>query len=227
MAKYQRKTKTAFEMAQELRSKGYKVSIVLRKEGGARISSINGQSFKGSKGNVEARKILGTTLTESQKKHLGKIEQKKGVFGKARKAPLSPQMLKLQEQANRAFRKQGQTARVTRAKIRYRLEKFGEKETLAYLKNARDYAKGFAPEGSLEEYAARLKADNAKIESQDVEQVISYVEKLIAENKRLQEANFAELLDLTYNWEEFRGTPLAMRDATFRHLALRILSRAE
>ena len=227
MAKQERKTKTAFEMAQELRSKGYKVSIVLRKEGGARISKINGQSFKGSKGNVEARKILGQTLTRAQTKHLEKIKQAKGVFGKAKKAPLSAEMLRLQEQANRAFRKQGQTARVTRSKIRYRLEKEGEKATLEYLKNARDYAKGFAPEGSLQEYLVRLQADNAKIESKDVEQVISYVEKLIATGKRLQEANFAELLDLTYNWEEARGTPLAMRDATFRHLALRILSRAE
>ena len=218
---------TALEMANELRRQGIQVSLTFRKEGGARITKINGKSFKGSKGNVEARKFLGQTLTKAQTKHLEKIKQIKGVFGKAKKAPLSAEMLRLQEQANRAFRKQGQTARVTRSKIRYRLEHDGEKATFEYLRNARDYAKGYAPEGSLEEYLTRLKADNAKIESQDVEQVIAYVEKLIAKGKRLQEANFAELLDLTYNWEEARGTPLAMRDATFRHLALRILSRAE
>lgn len=225
-----RKTMTALEMAKELIARGYNIKIVKRTEGKAiRISSINGKRFTGSKGNIEARKLLGVSFTPEQERHIEKIAsaQKKGVFGRPRKEPLPAEFLKLQKKANDAFRKMGQSARVTRNKIRYRLENEGEKETLLYLKRAVNYAKGYAHTESLEGIIQRLENDNEKAESWDVEQVINYIKKIIEEDKHLQEPNFQELKDLIYEWEKLHGTPMAMKDSTFRHRALMILSRAD
>lgn len=221
---------TALEMAKELMARGYKIKIVKRTEGKAiRISSINGKRFEGSKGNIEARKLLGVSLTPEQERHIEKIAraQKKGVFGRARKEPLPAEFIKLQNKANDAFRKMGQSARVTRDKIRYRLKEEGEEKTLIYLKRAVNYAKGYAHTESLEGIIKRLENDNEKAESWDVEQVINYIRQIIKEDKHLQEPNFQELKDLIYEWEKLYNTPMAMKDSTFRHRALMILSRAE
>lgn len=215
-------------MAEELRAQGHKVSLVKRTEGNAyRISKIDGRRFKGSAGNIEARAILGESLTVAQEEHMRRIKHTAHTFGKAKKDSISKEMESMQRKINRAFKKIGQSARVTRAKIRYRLKTEGEKETLKYLERALNYAKGYTHTESLEGYIQRLEADNRKINSWDVEQVIEGVKNVIKEGKHLQEPNFQELKDLTYEWEEKRGTPLAMKDSTFRHRALMIINRAE
>lgn len=219
---------TALEMANKLRERGYSVSLVFRKEGGARISKISGQSYKGSKGNVEARKLLGLTLTESQTKHLEKIKQKKGVFGKARKAPLPSDLIQLQNKANRAFKKMGQTARVTRSKIRYRLENDGEAETRKYLQNVILYAKGYVHLGAIEEYIARLEADKQK--DKDGHLLTPLIEKLqeiIREGKQMTEYDFQELLFITYEWEKAQATRFLFPTSQFVKRALKIVNRAK
>lgn len=221
---------TALEMAKELIAIGYNIKIVKRTEGKAiRISSINGKRFTGSKGNIEARKLLGASLTPEQEKHIEKIAgaQKKGVFGRPRKEPLPAEFLKLQNRANRAFRELGQSARVTRAKIRYRLQTTGEEETRKYLVRVVKYAKGFAHTESLEAYYQRLEQNYNKTESLDVKAVMDKVKSIIDRGDSLREPLFEELLDLTYTWEQTRGTPMAMKDSTFRHRALQILGKAE
>lgn len=221
---------TALEMAKELIARGYNIKIVKRTEGKAiRISSINGKRFTGSKGNIEARKLLGVSFTPEQERHIEKIAsaQKKGVFGRARKEPLPADFIKLQNRANRAFRELGQSARVTRAKIRYRLQTTGEEETRKYLERVVKYAKGFAHTESLEAYYQRLEQNYNKTESLDVKAVMDKVKSIIDRGDSLREPLFEELLDLTYTWEQTRGTPMAMKDSTFRHRALQILGKAE
>lgn len=225
-----RKTMTALEMALELQARGYKVKVVKRTEGKAvRISSINGKKFTGSKGNIEARKLLGTSLTVAQEKHIEKIAstQKKGVFGKARKEPLPADFIQLQNKANRAFKKIGQTARVTRDKIRYRIENYGEDEARAYLKRAVNYAKGFAHFESLEALIKRLELLNGKLNSWDIEAIINRLKYMVENSLALNEFDFEELLHLIYTFEIRYGTPQEMSTSTLRHRALQLLKKAE
>ena len=63
---------TALQMASTLRKQGINVELIFRKEGGARITHINGKTFKGSEGNAEARSMLGQALSQTQQKHLQK-----------------------------------------------------------------------------------------------------------------------------------------------------------
>lgn len=222
--------KTALQMAKELRSKGYKITVVFRKEGGARISSINGKHYIGSEGTAEARRILGESLSETQRKHLATIRQKKGVFGKKKKSTIAEDITKLQNKINREFKKQGKSARVRRSQIRYRLEHEGEKATQEYLSRALKYAKGFTYDEALETYLQRLQQDLALVKSSDkkyLREVIEAVQAILFEGLNLKETpDFKELLQITYEFEMYYQSGL-MTAQDFKNKAIAILSRAK
>lgn len=194
---------SVLEMAKALQDMGHKVSVVFRKEGGARISKIGSESFKGSSGNVRARQILGVKLTEAQTRHLSRIKQKKGVFGKKRVEPLDPELIKLQNKINRGFKEIGQTARVTRKKIRYRLENDGYEETKKYLERVIRYTKDYAYDESIEALIARLANDYSLSDNNPkILEIINLLKQIIQQQKMIFETTFEEMLYITYQMEE-------------------------
>lgn len=222
---------TATQMASELHKRGIKAELIFRKEGGARITNINGKSFKGSEGNAEARRILGQSLSQTQQKHLQKIRTNKGTFGHRKKKALEDDLIKMQEKVNRAFKKgvkegrfkqKGKDApRVTRSKIRYRLAKYGKQATEEYLQRALKYAKGFTYTENLIALKQRLEADNAKKPSVNVKRVIQALDACINQNKSIKEKDFQDLLSLVYTWEQG-----IISNKDFEKDALIILSKA-
>ena len=54
------------ELVKALRKEGHKVTYRKRKDGGILIKSIDGQKFKGAKGNLLARQMLGINLSEKR-----------------------------------------------------------------------------------------------------------------------------------------------------------------
>ncbi len=223
---------TAEQMALKLQAQGYTVKLRHRKEGGARISSINGKSFIGSEGNAAARKMLGQALSQTQQKHLQKIKTNKGTFGHRKKKVLENDLIKMQEKVNRAFKKgvkegrfkqKGKEApRITRSKIRYRLAKYGRQATEEYLQRALKYAKGFTYTENLIVLKQRLEADNSKKPSVNVKRVIQALEALITHDKSIKENDFQDLLSLVYTWEQG-----IIKNKDFEKSAMTILSKAE
>lgn len=190
-------------MQKKLQEMGYTVSLSFRKEGGARITKINAESFKGSSGNVRARQILGVELSEAQTKHLSKIKQKKGVFGKKKLEPLDPELIKLQNKINRGFKEIGQTARVTRKKIRYRLENEGYEETKKYLERVLRYTKDYAYDESIEALIARLSNDYmVSDKNEKIKDIIDRLKQVLIQQKLIFETTFEEMLFITYQMEE-------------------------
>ena len=222
---------TALQMASELHKRGIKAELIFRKEGGARITNINGKSFKGSEGNAEARRILGQSLSQTQQKHLQKIRTNKGTFGHRKKKPLEEDLIKMQEKVNRAFKKgvkegrfkqKGKDApRVTRAKLRYRLAKYGKQATEEYLQRALKYAKGFTYTENLIALKQRLEADAGKKPSASLKRVIQALDACINQDKSIKEKDFQDLLSLVYTWEQG-----IISNKDFEKDALIILSKA-
>ena len=223
---------TALQMASTLRKQGVYVEVRFRKEGGARISKIGNKSFIGSEGNTEARRMLGQALSQTQQKHLQKIKTNKGTFGHRKKKPLEDDLIKMQEKVNRAFKKavkegrfkqKGKTApRITRAKIRYRLAKYGKQATEEYLQRALKYAKGFTYTENLIALKQRLEADNAKKHSTSVKRVIQTLDACIMQGKSIKEEDFQDLLSLVYSWEQG-----VIKNTDFKSSAMIILEKAE
>lgn len=222
---------TALQMASELHKRGIKAELIFRKEGGARITNINGKSFKGSEGNAEARRILGQSLSQTQQKHLQKIRTNKGTFGHRKKKPLEDDLIKMQEKVNRAFKKgvkegrfkqNGKDApKVTRAKLRYRLAKYGKQATEEYLQRALKYAKGFTYTENLIALKQRLEADAGKKTSASLKRVIQALDACINQDKSIKEKDFQDLLSLVYTWEQG-----IISNKDFEKDALIILSKA-
>ena len=222
---------TATQMASELHKRGIKAELIFRKEGGARITNINGKSFKGSEGNAEARRILGQSLSQTQQKHLQKIRTNKGTFGHRKKKPLEEDLIKMQEKVNRAFKKgvkegrfkqKGKDApRVTRAKLRYRLSKYGKQATEEYLQRALKYAKGSTYTENLIALKQRLEADAGKKSSASLKRVIQALDACINQDKSIKEKDFQDLLSLVYTWEQG-----IISNKDFEKDALIILSKA-
>ena len=222
---------TATQMASTLRKQGVYVEIRFRKEGGARISKIGNKSFIGSEGNTEARRMLGQALSQTQQKHLQKIKTNKGTFGHRKKKPLDDDLIKMQEKVNRAFKKavkegrfkqKGKTApKITRAKIRYRLAKYGRQATEEYLQRALKYAKGFTYTENLIALKQRLEADNAKKHSTSVRRVIQTLDACIMQGKSIKEEDFQDLLSLVYSWEQG-----VIENTDFKSSAMIILEKA-
>lgn len=222
---------TATQMASELHKRGIKAELIFRKEGGARITNINGKSFKGSEGNAEARRILGQSLSQTQQKHLQKIRTNKGTFGHRKKKPLEDDLIKMQEKVNRAFKKgvkegrfkqKGKDApKVTRAKLRYRLAKYGKQATEEYLQRALKYAKGFTYTENLIALKQRLEADAGKKTSASLKRVIQALDACINQDKSIKEKDFQDLLSLVYTWEQG-----IISNKDFEKDALIILSKA-
>lgn len=221
-----RKTMTALEMQSALQAKGYSVEIYFRKEGGARISKINGVRYTGSKGNEAARQLLGVSLTKEQQKHLANIKQRKGVFGKKRKSSIPKDMINLQDKINREFKKQGKSARVRRSQIRYRISNDGEEAARAYLNRALLYAKGYTYYENIEGLIARLKNDYYLLsarEQSSLNRVIKGLEMIIMVNKKLKETDFQAILEAYYDWVS--NHTISLKD--FVSIALNYISKAE
>lgn len=222
---------TALQMASELHKRGIKAELIFRKEGGARITNINGKSFKGSEGNAEARRILGQSLSQTQQKHLQKIRTNKGTFGHRKKKALDEDLIKMQEKVNRAFKKgvkegrfkqKGKDApKVTRAKLRYRIAKYGKQATEEYLQRALKYAKGFTYTENLIALKQRLEADAGKKTSASLKRVIQALDACINQDKSIKEKDFQDLLSLVYTWEQG-----IISNKDFEKDALIILSKA-
>ena len=122
---------TIKDIIKDLQKSGYNVSFYKRKDGGIRITRINGETFKGSSGNKKARKIVGVFLSESQIRALGKLKtpKGKGSYNKRRKSPLDVETKKRIQKLQREYRKAGKgLGKPTRRNYRYVMEHYGKNE---------------------------------------------------------------------------------------------------
>ena len=150
---------TTKEIIEELRKLGIKVDARKRTDGGWLITKINNMTFTGSKGNQEARRILGVELSQAR------IEQTAANVTKyIKKEPLSKEMKKKIDKVQRTWRKNkvGGKAKVTTKKVRRHIKEHGEAETNAYLRKMSKYGEGIAYEENVE-YLAKYAEDVGRV----------------------------------------------------------------
>ena len=132
------------DIVKQLIAQGYSVDYYVRKDGGILIRSIDGQKFTGAQGNTMARKMVGATLSTARAKQLSWNVQKliKGV--KKPKTKLETDIESELKKTQRLWRKTKSKGRITKKKVREKIELYGRDETLNYLKRAQRYAQGYA-----------------------------------------------------------------------------------
>lgn len=129
-----------------LRLRGHEVNYIKRKDGGIRITKIDGVSYKGSSGNKVARDMAGVTLSEARKKQLKTIKTEKGHFGHKKKSILPKEVLKKISSVQRVWKKNKvhREGYVGRRGARYNVEHYGQEEALRVLSEQEKYARGIA-----------------------------------------------------------------------------------
>ena len=148
----------------ELQKLGYDVSYHVRKDGGIRITRINGVGFTGSKGNAEARRILGVSLSPARSKQLQYIRTPKGRWGNPKRKALpddvKKKLLSLQRKWRKKGKKKGDQGMPSTRGVRYTIEHEGLEEAINKLNQNERYLLGLAYEKNVEWLVARIKRES-------------------------------------------------------------------
>ena len=185
-----------------LKDLGYNVSFYKRKDGGIRITRINGETFKGSSGNVKARQITGAKLTEGQQRALSKLitPKGKGSYNKRRKAPIDEEtkkrIAKLQRQYRKAGKKEGKP---TIRNYRYIVKTKGKKEAERLLRQSERRILGLAYTENVNALLARISSDLAKKKSNTMRQAYNRILEL---REEFRDRWIPEIYEILYMWEQ-------------------------
>ena len=202
---------TIREIIKVMKDVGYNVSFYVRKDGGIRITKIDGQRFTGSKGNVRAREITGERLSERRTKQLEKIAptpsmKGKGTYNKRRKTKLDKDTEKEIARLQRKYRREGTKGQPTKRNYRWVMEHYGKKEADRLLKQADLYIRGLAYSENIDALIGRLASDKSKIKNESEKSLIDIIIKKLENMKGvLKETTLSEILEEKsplYRWEK-------------------------
>lgn len=192
---------TIKEVIEELIDMGYNVSFYKRKDGGVRITRINGERYSGSSGNKEARKITNSPMSEARTIALSKLKTPKGIgsYNKRRKPKLDDETRKRIQRAQRLYRKSGKKeGKPTIRNYRYILNTYGKEEADRLLRQAERRILGLAYVENVDALILRIEADLQKDPSEGMERALSLI--------RYKRMNFldkwiAPIYEILYDWE--------------------------
>ena len=140
--------KTMLQVVSELSALGHNVDYYVRKDGGILIRRIDQKTFKGAKGNAEARQIVGAPLSEARSYQLKFATRARSVKHLTLDEEVKKEWKKVKTKWNKAFKaKDGKPhpagyfgwARITRA-----IKEYGKEEALRRIHEAERYATGIA-----------------------------------------------------------------------------------
>ena len=194
---------TMREIAEMLNQLGNEVKYTIRKDGGIRITYINGQRFTGSTGNTIARQMVGASLSEARRISLEKIKTPKGKWGHKKLDIVPDEVKKEIRRVQRLYRKQGVKAGIpTLRKYRANLKMYGVEEAQRKLRQTARYGLGLAYEENVYHLASRVEMDGRDVSSSELIQS--------AENIRMKVDTFREswiktILEWLYDFEITRS----------------------
>lgn len=164
---------TIKELGQVLTKQGYDIKIRKRSDGGYIISKIDGVSFKGASGNIEARRIVGVKLSHARAYQLERIRPPRFKAPSERKqAPLPKELVSKLRKIQRAWRKKHEDigGTISIRGLRYQYQQYGEEQAMASLDKAYRYSQGYAYFENVQWLIERL--NNLYNKSSESDQVI-------------------------------------------------------
>lgn len=169
-------------VVKSLEKQGNIIKYRHRSDGGILITSINGMSFKGAKGNEYARELAGVQLSASFKKHLEAIKPALNVTPSQRKKEeIDKETKNLIRRVNRKLKKMGNSAgHVTITQYRKNVARFGRGEANRLLRQAEKYSKGDAYVENIKWYLERLRNINNWFGgSEYLEEIIDIIARIV------------------------------------------------
>ena len=194
---------TTRQLVQQLQSQGYQVKYHIRRDGGILIQSINGTKFKGAKGNIYARELLGVEFSKRRSQQLSKITRERVV--KPRKIPVeTPQDLeRFRKRVMRKWRKAGLTGSISKRNLRKIIEERGFEGAKTYLTEMERHTQGKAYFGTIEALLARIENDKDLVNNSEDYDYLDKAYQLIESNKEdFKQDWIFQIFDQLYNFEK-------------------------
>ena len=201
---------TTRQLVQQLQAQGYSVKYHIRRDGGILIQSINGAKFKGAKGNIYARQLLGVELSQRRSQQLSKITRERIV--KPRKIPVeTPNDLeRFRKRVMRKWRKAGLTGSISKRNLRKIIEERGFEGAKTYLTEMERHTQGKAYFGAIEGLLARIENDMELVEDNEEYDYLQRSYDLINSNKdEFKQEWLFQIFDQLYNFEQGQITASA------------------
>lgn len=173
------------EIAELLVKQGHKVNVKKRSDGGYIITSIDGMKYVGATGNIEARRIVGATLSHAREYQLKRIKPPKRVApAKRKKEPLPEELERELRKVQKEWRKTHKDISGTASKsnVRYYYETYGFEEAMASLDKNMRYAQGYAYFENVNWIIERLKMDKTDENTEDhdvIDEIIDSIKDII------------------------------------------------
>ena len=194
---------TTRQLVQQLQTQGYQVKYHIRRDGGILIQSINGTKFKGAKGNIYARQLLGVEFSKRRSQQLSKITRERVV--KPRKIPVeTPQDLeRFRKRVMRKWRKAGLTGSISKRNLRKIIEERGFEGAKTYLTEMERHTQGKAYFGTIEALLARIENDKDLVNNSEDYDYLDKAYQLIESNKEdFKQDWIFQIFDQLYNFEK-------------------------
>ena len=146
-----RKTTSVQQLIDMLKMQGHNVTARRRSDGGYLITSIDGEKFKGAKGNTQARGVVGTTLSVAQRTQRATAFENSPIqFKKELRSKIKT--LKTAFKEHPSMHHAGMSAKLVRSEIK----KYGKKRVVEKLNNLVSIAMGYAYSKNVEVFMKRL-----------------------------------------------------------------------
>ena len=196
---------TIIDLIKELQKLDYDVQFRKRSDGGYLITKINGQRYKGAAGNIRAREITGTTISQARAVQLARIRPPKKIAPSQRKkAPLPEDLLKLLRKTQREWRKKHPDIRgsISMRGLRYQYETYGRDQAIASLDKAYRYSQGLAYIDNVEWLLQRLEGIQSKLNTFEQAKLNRLIEKIKLHELTFKEAWISEIYEEIYELEK-------------------------
>ena len=166
------------DVVMKLVEQGHSVRYYMRRDGGILIRSIDGRHFKGASGNIYARELTGTTISEAR---MTQLKFATGTRKELRSAtlkeinipdPIWDEYKKVKKIWDKAFKAKGGKASpvgyFTKARIKKALRDYGPEEAMRRISEAEKYATGIAYSKNVQQLAEHIMSAGNQLQSEEL-----------------------------------------------------------
>lgn len=193
---------TVKQLIDSLQSSGHNVQYKKRTDGSYLIKSIDKNTYKGSKGNIAARSILGVKLSKAKTAQLKASTKKRKTAARARRAAQPKFSKALEKQFKRTQRKWRKNvkdkSRITKKKARWILENEGAKELRRKLSRLEKHAERIAYPEEVDGYLLKLGRVMMNLSDDDIYNTLLKAYSIIEKRKNNFKYDWLEVIQSKY-----------------------------
>ena len=170
----------------ELMSEGHTIDFYIRKDGGILIKTIDGEHFKGAKGNTRARQLAGVQISEARFQQLKYATTTRAAYRKLKKEvsmddQIEKEYARVKKMCDKAFKAKGGKPHPAgyfgKTRILDSIKKYGKAEALRRIQEAERYSTGLAYSKNVKILAIHIQNAALASDSRELAKLAEDVEK--------------------------------------------------